>query len=263
MASAELNRRFRVALQSLGTPAPAPTPSPRAATTRRQQALDEGREPVTRIGNQSTLILDPDLDSDHTMSLILLRYPAQLDVVAQITPRLHDGLDGFDGVAVDPADRPRLFVLEGELRAAGAAIQSDYAEALAASKSALLSERLSPTQAALSAAIDRFRAVVRQAAAGERVERSQNDTAERGVLQTEQLLRNALARGEMRLVFQPQVGAVDGTLRAVEALLRWRSPELGCDTIQGHHTGRPMPAQALVAWRAGHREDPALMVSAG
>jgi diguanylate cyclase (GGDEF)-like protein/PAS domain S-box-containing protein len=46
-------------------------------------------------------------------------------------------------------------------------------------------------------------------------------------LQVELLLRNAVARGELRLVFQPQVGARDGRLLAVEALLRWHSPELG------------------------------------
>jgi len=38
------------------------------------------------------------------MLLILLRYPALLDVVAQITPRLHDVADG---VAIDPAGRCR------------------------------------------------------------------------------------------------------------------------------------------------------------
>ncbi|MES2098390.1 MAG: EAL domain-containing protein [Pseudomonadota bacterium] len=188
MASAEVNRRLQAALQPLDTPAP----SVREATARRQHALEQGRELVTRVGNQSNLILDPDLDSYYTMSLVLLRYPTLLDVVAQITPRLHDV---FDGVAIDPAERTRLFVLEGELRTAGAAIGSDYAEAVAASRP-LLSERLSPSHAALAAAIDRYRAVVRQAAAGERVERTQVDIAERGVLDALDL---AWARGSAEL----------------------------------------------------------------
>jgi diguanylate cyclase (GGDEF)-like protein/PAS domain S-box-containing protein len=56
--------------------------------------------------------------------------------------------------------------------------------------------------------------------------RELNDRAQQR-LQVELLLRNAVARDEMRLVFQPQVNAVDGSLTAVEALLRWASPELG------------------------------------
>ena len=99
-------------------------------------------ELVTRIGNQSNLILDPDLDSYYTMSLILLRYPVLLDSVAQLTPRLHDVVAG---VAIDPAERVRLFVLEGELRSVANAIRSDYAEATASSQP-LLRERLAPAQ---------------------------------------------------------------------------------------------------------------------
>ncbi|HWI10722.1 MAG TPA: diguanylate cyclase, partial [Burkholderiaceae bacterium] len=173
MGSAELNGKFSLALQALPGRA-----TPREAAARRQQALEQGRELVTRVGNQSNLILDPDLDSYYTMSLILLRYPTLLDVVAQITPRLHDVAGGG---AIDPAERTRLFVLEGELRTAANAIQSDYAEAVAASPP-LLGVRLSPPQAELAAAIDRLRAVVRQAAAGDSVERHQIDATEHAVL---------------------------------------------------------------------------------
>ena len=186
MASADLNRRFQATLGALGAP------SPRDRLVRRQAALDQGRELVTRIGNQSNLILDPDLDSYYTMSLILLRYPTLLDVVAQITPRLQDVVDG---VAIDPAERTRLFVLEGELQAAGSAIQSDYGEATAAS-SPLLTERLSPPQATLAAAIDRYRAVVRQVAAGDRMEHGPIAAAEASVLDA---LDAAWARGDTEL----------------------------------------------------------------
>jgi diguanylate cyclase (GGDEF)-like protein/PAS domain S-box-containing protein len=108
------------------------------------------------------------------MSLVLLRYPTLLDVVAQITPRLHDVVDGM---AINQSERTRLFVLEGELRSAGSAIQSDYSEAVAAAKP-LLQQRLSPAQARLAAAIDRFRAVVRQVADGQSVNRAQIAAAE-------------------------------------------------------------------------------------
>ena len=56
--------------------------------------------------------------------------------------------------------------------------------------------------------------------------RELNDRAQRK-LQIELLLRSVVARDELRLVFQPQMNAVDGGLVAVEALLRWHTPELG------------------------------------
>jgi diguanylate cyclase (GGDEF)-like protein len=40
-------------------------------------------------------------------------------------------------------------------------------------------------------------------------------------------LRQALARGQFRLVYQPQVSARDGSLVGAEALIRWTHPELG------------------------------------
>jgi diguanylate cyclase (GGDEF)-like protein len=49
--------------------------------------------------------------------------------------------------------------------------------------------------------------------------------AERAQLDEE--LRQALARDEFALVYQPQVGARDGAVVAVEALLRWHHPQDG------------------------------------
>jgi diguanylate cyclase (GGDEF)-like protein len=43
----------------------------------------------------------------------------------------------------------------------------------------------------------------------------------------EQALRQALPRGELRLVFQPQVRFSDWRIEGFEALLRWRHPEFG------------------------------------
>jgi diguanylate cyclase (GGDEF)-like protein/PAS domain S-box-containing protein len=59
--------------------------------------------------------------------------------------------------------------------------------------------------------------------------RNLNDRAHQK-LQIELLLRNAVGRNELHLAYQPQVSAIDGAMTAVEALLRWNSPELGAVT---------------------------------
>ena len=45
---------------------------------------DAGRELITRLGNQSNLILDPDLDSYYTMSLLVLRFPELQDLIGRL-----------------------------------------------------------------------------------------------------------------------------------------------------------------------------------
>jgi diguanylate cyclase (GGDEF)-like protein/PAS domain S-box-containing protein len=177
IGSAELNAKFLQALPR--APGDGLAESASDAATRRRAALDTGKELVTRIGNQSNLILDPDLDSYYTMSLVLLRYPTLLDTVAQTTPRLRDVVHG---AAIDPDERTRLFVLEGELRSVANGIASDHAEAVAAASDPVLRQRLSPANTVLAAAIERYGVIVRQVAGGQSVARVQVDAAEREVV---------------------------------------------------------------------------------
>ena len=47
----------------------------------RPQTIRAARALIIRIGNQSNLILDPDLDSYYTMSLIVMRFPELFELI--------------------------------------------------------------------------------------------------------------------------------------------------------------------------------------
>ncbi|WP_402719093.1 EAL domain-containing protein [Janthinobacterium rivuli] len=150
MRSAELNAQFAALLRQAGsTTAPADdgiAPSP---------AFVAGRALLTRVGNQSNLILDPDLDSYYTMSLVILRFPELLEVINS-TRALALQLATAEG-----AQRQRLqtqfLILEGRMDATMGGIGSDYTEAFAAS-TPLLRQHLEASRAALQQAVARFRA---------------------------------------------------------------------------------------------------------
>lgn len=113
-----------------------------------------GRALLTRIGNQSNLILDPDLDSYYTMSLIVLRFPELLEVLAS-TSRL------AQQISTTPADRrqnlqTQFLILEGRIDAIVKGIRSDYSEAFAASTPALKSNLVKSRDTLLDA-LERFR----------------------------------------------------------------------------------------------------------
>jgi diguanylate cyclase (GGDEF)-like protein/PAS domain S-box-containing protein len=149
MQSSQANTQFRQAVAAIAPSDP--------ATTR--AALDKGRALVTRVGNQSNLILDPDLDSYYTMSLILLRFPELLELASEMGTRLHShGAGTLDATE----SRTKYFILEGRLDAIAASIASDYGEAFAASTGSLQSN-LDASRAQLLAGIDRFRTAARSA----------------------------------------------------------------------------------------------------
>lgn len=117
-------------------------------------AFYKGRELLTRIGNQSNLILDPDLDSYYTMSLIVLRFPELLEILPNITV-LAQKLPSLKGVE-HQISQTQFLIYEGRLDAIINGIKSDYAEAIAASTPQLHTS-LAPSRDALIAAIERFR----------------------------------------------------------------------------------------------------------
>jgi diguanylate cyclase (GGDEF)-like protein/PAS domain S-box-containing protein len=114
-------------------------------------AFDAGRALLTRVGNQSNLILDPDLDSYYTMSLVLLRFPELLGLLRE-TAQLAQQLQRHP----EPDAGSRALLLEGRLDASVQGIDSDYEEAFSASKPALR-QGLAPSRAVLRDALTRFR----------------------------------------------------------------------------------------------------------
>jgi diguanylate cyclase (GGDEF)-like protein/PAS domain S-box-containing protein len=146
LGSEALNQTFQ---ESLKTLAQRPRHFESAAA-----ALNQGRELLTRVGNQSNLILDPDLDSYYTMSLIVLRVPEMLGAVADLTThvRTEKGQEA----------RSRFLLLEGRLDSSLKALKSDYDEAFAAGSPALRNS-LGPGRDALYSAMESYRRAARAA----------------------------------------------------------------------------------------------------
>ena len=158
LRSEERSLAFRQAVERVGR-SRADAPGHQALE---HAALESGRALVTRVGNQSNLILDPDLDSYYTMSLVLLRFPELLGLAAALDAHL----DRPRGDAAEEAEsRMRYFILEGRVDAIAAAIRSDYTEASAAA-AAPLRARLDGSRERLGAGIAAFQAAARGALDG-------------------------------------------------------------------------------------------------
>ena len=160
MQSGELNAGLRRALATMAASAREPNPPAPEAV---RAALDASRELITRVGNQSNLILDPDLDSYYSMSLSILRYPALLDTVNGIGQRLREGGESADDAPARRELNTRYLVLEGQLDAVSQSLRSDFAEAGAANPDVKLA--LATPIAKLLGAVETYRAAARMVVA--------------------------------------------------------------------------------------------------
>ncbi|WP_408181231.1 EAL domain-containing protein [Paraburkholderia dipogonis] len=148
MQSAELNAH---ALSSL-----AASSGPQISAVVVDNGLEATHELITRVGNQSNLILDPDLDSYYSMSLSILRYPELLAHVNRIGRHLHDASKGLPAAGISREDiRTRYLVLEGQLDAVLQGLRSDYAEASAANGT--LTSAVGPSMERMLAQIEVYR----------------------------------------------------------------------------------------------------------
>ncbi|MDP3133140.1 MAG: sensor domain-containing diguanylate cyclase, partial [Burkholderiaceae bacterium] len=135
----DVAERFREALQPVPLGAGGGVPD-------RGVLLAAGRELLTTVGNQSNLILDPDLDSYYVMSLVVLRYPELLQV-------LHDSAVFMERAGAPLATGNRaaeLLTLAGRLEAVLVAMEADYNQAWIAGDAALQAA-LAPERTALVA----------------------------------------------------------------------------------------------------------------
>ena len=148
MDSAGLNQDLIAALQALSQDGSA------AGQTR---ALAAGRKLLAHIGDQSNLILDPDLDSYYAMSLVVLRFPELLDLLMQLPS---DANPAKAGVNVE------LLLLEGRLAALADAIDADYRAAFAGNPDHQLALKLEPGREKLRQMLTTVLATLREGASG-------------------------------------------------------------------------------------------------
>ena len=136
----------------------------------RQNALRlmvrQARELLTTVGNQSNLILDPDLDSYYAMSLVVLRFPELLEVLndtVRILPKAPSAIAIPSGLS---DRRTELLILAGRLDAIALGIRSDYNQAFAAGTAAQRAV-LEPERKLLEARLGEFLTAVQQLADGD------------------------------------------------------------------------------------------------
>ena len=165
-----VGQRFDVALEHLasatrdaaGGAAVAPPFGAASVTRMRSELLSQGRELLTTVGNQSNLILDPDLDSYYAMSLVVLRFPELLQAVHDTVVFLGAASSGHHG----PQWSSELLTLVGRLDAVALSIDSDYNQAFIAGTPEMRAT-LTHQRQGLKASLEGFQALLQGIAAGE------------------------------------------------------------------------------------------------
>ncbi|MBY0411713.1 MAG: sensor domain-containing diguanylate cyclase, partial [Burkholderiaceae bacterium] len=158
--TADVAQRFRDALDLLTQP-PATLDKATDLASARSQLLATGRVLLTAVGNQSNLILDPDLDSYYVMSLVLLRFPELLQAVHETViflevPRTMRG----------PQWSSELLTLVGRLDAVMQGIEADYDQAFIAGTPEMRDVLQGPRHA-LKLSLTSFQALLQAIASGE------------------------------------------------------------------------------------------------
>jgi diguanylate cyclase (GGDEF)-like protein/PAS domain S-box-containing protein len=121
--------------------------------------LGQGHDLITRAGNGSNLVLDVDLDSYYTMSLIVLRYPELLEAINAMAAKVREMQPAEPTLSGEK--RTQFLIIEGRIDSVTKGIDADFREAFAAATPELKAD-LDPSRIRLLAGIERFRHGTRQ-----------------------------------------------------------------------------------------------------
>ncbi len=157
----DVGERFSAVLGQLAAHPSSAGGDAQVLTGLRSQLLREGRELLTTVGNQSNLILDPDLDSYYGMSLVVLRFPELLQAVHDTVVFLNAAPAGRG-----PQWSSELLTLVGRLDAVMLGIESDYNQAFIAGSPEMRAALQGPREA-LHASLESFQALLQGMAGGE------------------------------------------------------------------------------------------------
>jgi diguanylate cyclase (GGDEF)-like protein/PAS domain S-box-containing protein len=122
--------------------------------------IGEVRSLLTTVGNQSNLILDPDLDSYYCMSLVVLRFPELLEVLDETASAMRQLNIQSRGADLQTTN---LLILAGRLDAIRQGINADYLQAYIAGSPAL-KVALGPAEQALTEHVNEALNLVRKSA---------------------------------------------------------------------------------------------------
>lgn len=117
-------------------------------------AVESLHRVIAQIGDMSNLILDPDLDSYYTMSLVVIRFPELVETLARLRQISAATLGG------DVNGNAAMAVLQGQLSTISKGIEDDLAAGIRGNPDGSLKQALSGRFAPLSSALDRLNAVM-------------------------------------------------------------------------------------------------------
>ncbi|HYD98941.1 MAG TPA: HAMP domain-containing methyl-accepting chemotaxis protein [Alphaproteobacteria bacterium] len=128
------------------------------------QATAGLRALIGRAGDQSNLILDPDLDSYYAMDLVVVKLPELADRLTQLVVQAAAVAKKGEGASFD--ERATLLMLRGSFEAALDGVAGSLKSGYDGSRDGSLRAALEPLHARLAAAAEAMRRAATEAAAG-------------------------------------------------------------------------------------------------
>ena len=153
--------------------------APRQSDALRIKVATQAQTLITRIGNQSNLILDPDLDSYYTMSLLVLRFPELFRIGNTIGAKAVEVANERSSVRRAQLQTEYL-IIEGQLDAVSKGITSDFGEASSVGPP-LLRSALSSSISELLRSIETLRSACHQLALDDTPETTAEGVAARSM----------------------------------------------------------------------------------